>query len=906
MNHGPSSRSSHYGYSAHGRGYASEAQAQWNGVKKQVVELGDPHHLLTPTEPSALREHLRDTSERVVSGIQELSEEEAARTKEMIQLVTRCAARLAPKTSFYAVLTCLLDSKVPQFGSKVCAETIAVLQQDLTFLYHDEDEDENEEEEEDPNTAVDEDDDAEMETRERPKDPFRQKKDLTSIFLRIKLLVRFLGELVSTRILQAEEMLRTLDTLQSVCTPEDINNEEDVRKQQNAAAFKDYFAFVVLDTLLVCGSSLSKNCEDIYESLLSRCEGYISNRETEPTRQGMEGDRANWIAERTQLNLIYEPETKEDLTVLYKQIDPLSSLWHALNRIRKEVQEAQGNEQEKEGDQASKELRWVIPGTPYPQSQFINLIRCTEPTVPAHQISLDASKFDQAKLPNYFPYFRILDEESGPVGAAIAKLHSATYIIARENIRNTLEAFKDKPSEASKQLLGLCRTLNARLNVKTGESDDASKIYTEYLLVETMLVEILSSNSKAHNAYYCSVIYNLVKTDPKMVSPPLAIIVELLFREIPSMNTFAFDSFVRFFSLFLSNFEFKWPWSNWSHVLEAEEDDPQRLFVSTVIERCVRLSYLQFMQKLLPVEFHMLLPPNPVHYLRFSMTASSEEEESSSVSPESRELYSDVVAKVKARASSDEVLEAIMTGIKESRVSKSEGVEIFTTSILEAGAATFTHLRSLLDKYRELFLKLIDGDETIEIEIVNTIASVWQNSPQHVTIVTSLFLQYRAINCVAAAKWVFGPEAAQQYSWPYVWEVLDESVEFLLTTQKQAQIAFEKEEKSDHHGHAEDYVRRKQDVEKASDRLKEILLVSFEGFVNIISEHKANCDADGVPYQDNWYKSALARMKSFGKKYRVPMEAVLAELSAKVFTSELTDNDLSSLYQLIKNAYQSV
>jgi len=137
------------------------------------------------------------------------------------------------------------------------------------------------------------------------------------------------------------------------------------------------------------------------------------------------------------------------------------------------------------------------------------------------------------------------------------------------------------------------------------------------MLVEVLLVDILSSLSQNKLAFYSSVLFHMIKNEPRMMSSAFAILIELLFRRIPSMNAGPVDLFVRFFSLFLSNFEYKWPWAHWGHVLETQADDSQRLFVSAVIERCVRLSYRQHMQTILPGEFHMLLPPNPVHIIRF-------------------------------------------------------------------------------------------------------------------------------------------------------------------------------------------------------------------------------------------------------------------------------------------------
>jgi hypothetical protein len=42
-----------------------------------------------------------------------------------------------------------------------------------------------------------------------------------------------------------------------------------------------------------------------------------------------------------------------------------------------------------------------------------------------------------------------------------------------------------------------------------------------------------------------------------------------------------------------SNFQFIWPWQEWSYVKDLPKWAPQRVFVQEVLEREVRLSYFE-------------------------------------------------------------------------------------------------------------------------------------------------------------------------------------------------------------------------------------------------------------------------------------------------------------------------
>lgn len=455
---------------------------------------------------------------------------------------------------------------------------------------------------------------------------------------------------------------------------------------------------------------------------------------------------------------------------------------------------------------------------------------------------------------------------------------------------------------AAKQLLSMCKNTNTRF------ADSGATIKSEFLLLETLFVAALTETSAAKIAYYCSVLYHLVKIEARVVSAALATVVELLFREISFMSAGAVDVFVKFFSHFLSNFEFKWPWANWTHVLEAQEDDAQRLFVSAVIERCVRLSYLQHMQSVLPSEFHMLLPPAPKPRIRYQIADLEESNDESGVTPITRDFYQAVTTKLKAHPPASALQTWIEEEISTTGIDRSDVAEVVWTCILEAGAATFTHMRLLLEKYghaEQLF-----GGEANELVLVKTVGFVWLKSPQHIGLILNMMLRQEIIRATTIAKWIFTPDAVQQYSWPYVWGILNETLEFVQASIALKALQLEKKtEDSTGGGDEETEMVNVQAVEDArkllQNELKQILTLLFEGFNRVISEHKSNCDADGVSYKDNWFVSALAQMKAIGSKFRVALEDVVDDLQVRVFNSNSADHDVKKVFQFLLDSYRS-
>lgn len=206
----------------------SDRARAWRLMKKAIVELGEATQLGDDVQgSSATRDHMHAAAAKVLSEL-EVSDEES-KLKHISALTLRCVSKLAHKTSLYAVLVGLVNEKKPAFGRKIVDATLASLQRDLAFFARDAD-------------VLESDDD----------DALRKAGDVPAIALRVRLHVRFLGELVSTRVLKSDDLVSVLDTLQSVCTPEDftVERDESLRAREDAAAFKDFFASVVLDTLL--------------------------------------------------------------------------------------------------------------------------------------------------------------------------------------------------------------------------------------------------------------------------------------------------------------------------------------------------------------------------------------------------------------------------------------------------------------------------------------------------------------------------------------------------------------------------------------------------------------------------------------------------------------------------------
>lgn len=233
-------------YGGNGGGFNAESDRAraWRLTKKAIVELGEAAPLGDALQGDALRDHVAGVAAKVVGEIEH--DEQHAKLAPLAALVLRGVSRLAHKTTLYAALVALVADKQPEFARRVLDASVQSLQRDTDYF-------DTEKTEDAAGVAKPEGQDDKEESTEAEEDALRKNRDSAGIALRIQLVVRFLAELAIARVVRAEDVLGLLDSLQGVCTPDDFNTESDeqpLRQREDAAAWKDFYASVVLDALV--------------------------------------------------------------------------------------------------------------------------------------------------------------------------------------------------------------------------------------------------------------------------------------------------------------------------------------------------------------------------------------------------------------------------------------------------------------------------------------------------------------------------------------------------------------------------------------------------------------------------------------------------------------------------------
>lgn len=109
--------------------------------------------------------------------------------------------------------------------------------------------------------------------------------------------------------------------------------------------------------------------------------------------------------------------------------------------------------------------------------------------------------------------------------------------------------------------------------------------------------------------YYHSVLTEACKLAPAAIAPSLGRAIRYLYKNSPRMDLELSYRFLDWFSHHLSNFGFTWKWAEWAEDTDLPDYHPSKWFLKGALDKEVRLSFAQRIQKTLPEPYLPLVGP---------------------------------------------------------------------------------------------------------------------------------------------------------------------------------------------------------------------------------------------------------------------------------------------------------
>ncbi|ONL98003.1 Nuclear cap-binding protein subunit 1 [Zea mays] len=219
-----------------------------------------------------------------------------------------------------------------------------------------------------------------------------------------------------------------------------------------------------------------------------------------------------------------------------------------------------------------------------------------------------------------------------------------------------------------------------------------------------------------------------------------------------------------------SNFQFIWPWQEWSYVKDLPKWAPQRVFVQEVLEREVRLSYFEKIKQSIEdaAELEELLPPKAGPNFKFHSDESNE-------STDGLKLSKELIGLIRGKKSTYDII----LWVEEQIIPKNGtefALDVVSQTLLDMGSKSFTHLVTILERYNKIISKLCPNEE-MQLLLMNGVSAYWKNSTQMTAIAIDRMMGYRLISNLAIVKWVFSPANVEQFHVSdRPWEILRNAV----------------------------------------------------------------------------------------------------------------------------------
>ncbi|KAJ3431838.1 cap binding protein [Anaeramoeba flamelloides] len=331
-------------------------------------------------------------------------------------------------------------------------------------------------------------------------------------------------------------------------------------------------------------------------------------------------------------------------------------------------------------------------------------------------------------------------------------------------IRELLNFYNDNPNL-------LTRIFQSLHNIVDFDENSCSRVILEIVFSEMFRLP----TSEFQTIYYTRIITELIK---KTIFPPiLASLIDETFKLLNTFDPQNLYTFVEWFSIHISNFKFLWEWSYWDEILDQDKNSSKRRFVYQALDHCIRLSYYKRMKKLIPENMWFILPPDPVPNVKFQTMEKNEE----TLSTEEKTMYeyqrkgsmwsNELEPKLKKNVPPHEIAYWL-----DNEIVKKEGMEfaldVFMQTLLKVSYKTFTHTFTKIGKYLPFFEQVKHNVQNKQ-RIISSVFEFWTNSPLHTVTLIDKLISYRVIDNNSVISWIFSPENYNMFFDGTLWESLN-------------------------------------------------------------------------------------------------------------------------------------
>ncbi|KAI5461285.1 MIF4G like-domain-containing protein [Mariannaea sp. PMI_226] len=302
----------------------------------------------------------------------------------------------------------------------------------------------------------------------------------------------------------------------------------------------------------------------------------------------------------------------------------------------------------------------------------------------------------------------------------------------------------------------------------------------EDVAVDTVFSQLLQLPTPERKlVYYHSVLTEACKLAPAAIAPSLGRAIRYLYRNSPRMDLELSYRFLDWFSHHLSNFGFTWKWTEWSEDCELPDLHPSKSFLRGALDKEVRLSFAQRIQKTLPEPYLPLVGPEKekdVPDFKFNNPETP-------FSKEGKEIG----ALLRRKAPEEEFqpfIESIQVQARELALDPLvASTDVLVTAICWVGSKSLSHVIACIDRTKTRLLDAGNTSSAARAQIISAVMAYWHPHPGVALSIVEKLLNYSILTPLSIVDWALvastpanGAQGGEALAQSHIFELVSNTV----------------------------------------------------------------------------------------------------------------------------------
>lgn len=272
----------------------------------------------------------------------------------------------------------------------------------------------------------------------------------------------------------------------------------------------------------------------------------------------------------------------------------------------------------------------------------------------------------------------------------------------------------------------------------------------EDVAVDAVFSQLFQLPKSEHKAvYYHSVLTEACKLAPAAIAPSLGRAIRFLYRNTPRTDLELSYRFLDWFAHHLSNFGFTWKWAEWSDDTSLPDLHPCKSFLLGALDKEIRLSFAQRIQKTLPEVYQPLIGPEKekdVPDFKYSNPDTPLSKQGQEIAALLRrkapdEEFQPVIESIQAKAA-EQALDPVVTS-----------TDVFMTAVCWVGSKSLSHVLACIDRTKSRLIDAGSSNPAARSQIISSVMDYWSAHPGVALSIIEKLLNYSILTPLSIVDW---------------------------------------------------------------------------------------------------------------------------------------------------------